>query len=1497
MVGLIWSDDRATAQNTEDTLTFRREASPPALMTGAETTVILALTGRQAALCVGQPQPVDVVLVLDSSSSMGRENKIDAAKDAARQFIARMDRQTDRVAIVSYTSSAVTYQSLTHDLAAAQQALQSFDANDNTVIWSGLSEAVARLAERRPDASASIVLLSDGLDSRPNDTERLATEIKAQGICIYTISLGSDADRALMERIASLPSHHYVAPSAAALSVIYQAIRQRIAKSVATNILVFISWNQQALDLVDGSLSPAGVTNGNHITWTVQSIAAGQEQAFSFRVRPLSPGTYPASLSAGVVYYACGNQPRSFAQGPGAPLQVSGGPVWTRSPVTGWSTVTPMVSGPSAGGNLCPGPFGVLCNIFGLPWWVCLLLSLLVLLALLLWSLLHRPRKVVSKRPAPLSPFVPPAIAVYPTLETSPTPGALGVISTLPESVIARRTLVIGLGGSGRDVVRSLDATLRETYGHIPAGIRLLTIDSGIPESAPTDGTVYLLLDDSVYNLVKTLDQPGGDLPQIRAWWPLPGTLSEPLDPRDNRTGRLLRRLALFVHQGTLRRGLSQALCDLRIKDGRGADIYLVGSLAGDTGTGLLSDVAHLTQDIAQEEQLGVCPVYGLLLLPEAFPTGGSLEAEGALRRITLATWRELNRFQATFDYSYPMRYLDAETWQQGRLFGRCYLISPDRGNGPSLTGIPGEKGIYPALADVILTLLDPKARQGWEEIQRGVDSRLADCQRQRHEALYQSIGAFTYVFPVEDVVKEIAARLARELVAAQRKMPLSDPPVGAFLAQTKTPSGVVVSDLIRRIPQYADQAKAVASAVELGTTLASLLPFGPQEKSTLDALQPVRELTSDYLLTCVLTSDQFGAEDYNQDTLTRFLKDVNRELARGEDLDVWAQGCVQNQVELFGRLLNEYLGSLLRYDPARPDQSGLGPVRAFLKGLETVISGYHATVHVASQQAQQVQAQRQSEADQARGALQQAAESGPQQRHPNLVRTLLEGQGIPAMAVILLGVGAALNSALLLPAGIGAGLAVLAGGLWSYFALFRKRSLIQLQATYRAEAQALLEANLTLALYQSWEQISQGFVEKVARSSQPLAQWDAALGEQGVLGELSRIEADLANRRQERSTVQVRRYLDTPDLVDRLYQNYLGTDVLPAALGRIVWQGNSVTVAGSQVWDVAPEETVAVTSALWDLAQTYAGRLRQVHIADILAANLPATALAEEAGPKSAPFIRLTPNEQPEFEEHRFVCVHAGDQETYFASVIAGLRKPVASHHTQQQVAMAHAYRCSVLTSLDLIRPAGLPIWVQSSQAYQYLPSRERSLLHIFPAEVHAARWEGSLQAIRLPLRLFSPFACLTLDNERRARAFWLAYGYGWVREEERLSGVTSDLGYVLNLPGATPAWLCEPRRGISPSLWDAAASFVLGIKDHPLTDIEKALGDKIATGPDATEVAKRHLEEAIAQAVPQLRDQGDARSRELGILFQLILEDTLRRLYKETPLFAHLPDLPGVH
>ncbi|BCD63108.1 hypothetical protein NitYY0826_C1998 [Nitratiruptor sp. YY08-26] len=149
----------------------------------------------------------DLVLAIDASGSMGgdfgQRSKFDTLIDLARTFI--QHRYDDNIGVVVFGTFAYPASPITYDTKALQFLLNYLElsiAGNNTAIGDAIMEAVKML--KKSDAKEKvIVLFTDGYHNSgsisPKQAVEEAKKIKAK---IYTVGIGDEFDKKLLERIA-----------------------------------------------------------------------------------------------------------------------------------------------------------------------------------------------------------------------------------------------------------------------------------------------------------------------------------------------------------------------------------------------------------------------------------------------------------------------------------------------------------------------------------------------------------------------------------------------------------------------------------------------------------------------------------------------------------------------------------------------------------------------------------------------------------------------------------------------------------------------------------------------------------------------------------------------------------------------------------------------------------------------------------------------------------------------------------------------------------------------------------------------------------------------------------------------------------------------------------------------------------------------------------------------------------------------------------------------
>lgn len=150
---------------------------------------------------------IDVMLVVDASTSMNNSDKQKVANEAMKMFIDMTSEQGDKIGVMAYTDQIVREKALLQierpeDKLELKRFIDQVARGPYTDIAVGVTEAVKVLQRGgTPEHSPMIVLLADGNNSLPqgrtqeqSDKELQAgiEQAKQAGIPIYTIGLNAD---------------------------------------------------------------------------------------------------------------------------------------------------------------------------------------------------------------------------------------------------------------------------------------------------------------------------------------------------------------------------------------------------------------------------------------------------------------------------------------------------------------------------------------------------------------------------------------------------------------------------------------------------------------------------------------------------------------------------------------------------------------------------------------------------------------------------------------------------------------------------------------------------------------------------------------------------------------------------------------------------------------------------------------------------------------------------------------------------------------------------------------------------------------------------------------------------------------------------------------------------------------------------------------------------------------------------------------------------------
>ena len=136
----------------------------------------------------GETVPVTTMLVIDISGSMDKNDKITAAKEAAKSYVSQM-RPGDQAGVIAYDTHVYMVQALTADTTALSSAIDGLQTGSDTAMYNALIEAEKAL--ETASGRKAIIVLTDGMDNQSQVTaDEVVSSIGESGLTISAIGLG-----------------------------------------------------------------------------------------------------------------------------------------------------------------------------------------------------------------------------------------------------------------------------------------------------------------------------------------------------------------------------------------------------------------------------------------------------------------------------------------------------------------------------------------------------------------------------------------------------------------------------------------------------------------------------------------------------------------------------------------------------------------------------------------------------------------------------------------------------------------------------------------------------------------------------------------------------------------------------------------------------------------------------------------------------------------------------------------------------------------------------------------------------------------------------------------------------------------------------------------------------------------------------------------------------------------------------------------------------------
>ena len=133
--------------------------------------------------------PVDVIIVLDNSTSLGKDG-LNNLIQATDKLITRLNPR-DRAALVTFSQVVMLRSALTNDTAKVRQMVSGLKVQGSTSVID--ATFAAAMLQTEADRSALMLVFSDGFDTASwLDADRVLAAIRRAAVVPYAVVVGSD---------------------------------------------------------------------------------------------------------------------------------------------------------------------------------------------------------------------------------------------------------------------------------------------------------------------------------------------------------------------------------------------------------------------------------------------------------------------------------------------------------------------------------------------------------------------------------------------------------------------------------------------------------------------------------------------------------------------------------------------------------------------------------------------------------------------------------------------------------------------------------------------------------------------------------------------------------------------------------------------------------------------------------------------------------------------------------------------------------------------------------------------------------------------------------------------------------------------------------------------------------------------------------------------------------------------------------------------------------
>lgn len=969
-----------------------------------------------------------------------------------------------------------------------------------------------------------------------------------------------------------------------------------------------------------------------------------------------------------------------------------------------------------------------------------------------------------------------------------------------------KRVLAIGVGGSGKASLTILKERLLETYGEVPDNVVLLSLDTDDLRDVDTFAGVRLHphfdkrgREPEFQHVITppgiTMDTVFADIANGRTapfmHWLEAGKLSRRLGPaeKDIRGGaqqrRPVGRVALFLKwHAPIYSSIANAITrvygepegerQLAQEDieRNKRIIFIVGSVAGGTGSGFIVDIANLVRHaVNSNPNWQSVDVSAIITLPDAFSSyTTAMDDPTNLKPNSYAALRELDRFIRVHDRSLPymVRYgadpQQAITWSTDQPLDHVYLVdTASRSDNPDsdLSGNP-MRGVFPVIADFMMAHVDGSLGDNLATLR----SNAGQHYNKETGRMYSGFNMMSYIFPVADVINSFSYRFLREMMAMQ------------FLPITNAKKAATVNQAAVKYVESVFTQSSIGPRTNPG-----VIQMAVASTKKVDPEYP--DISWSGLFNLITLTDTGFAEDYgNINGSLEYLADRMVSSKTGEHKhEPFDEG--------YGRLLgfgenfiDDYLGVLVDPDNEESRHNGQWD-RILARYRDALRARFAEALDVALLQVMNARD------EEAPNILHVARLPFARYMVAALKERLVQFKAKLIAEYNELEIDGRLRQT-------NKDLRDTIARMYdtkdqSGFRLFGKPEAQQAQEAYIGLMQDKMNLSLHQRVFRTVLDVldslgageldvdgQESIVDKVALE---LENWQFTMQDADKL--LSRWQNKHDNNRKEKRQIKVRRYLTNDEYENELYNmpQHVG-HVFPRVLGQVRgekglrWERSDedyplsfklVTTWGEEARgpeDIAQKFFVGVN-------QLFQVVRNNVSVSDRMAAQFTSPPqFVSTATSINEPFLRYLPtvNDGRDMFHEKYVSFNINIADDKARTFLERIQSTLGDQGFNIDKVAESRVACTVVRLARGVRLQAVDQFSACDASYRNKLYQGHESVHLFPEEQEATRYEGLIETLGEPdnrQRPLSPEVVISMGDDRAMRAFILACAYGLVRQD----------------------------------------------------------------------------------------------------------------------------------